>query len=72
MDGWRQRGRIRRGPTVWEVLTEEEEEEEGKERLEKEHVNKTLRELEDRQIRGGERLVGQQRKLFFPFSRDKK
>lgn len=52
---WSKRARVR------EIYTEEEKE--RKEKLEKEHVNK--RELEEeRQIRGGERLVGQQRAFF--------
>lgn len=56
---------------VWEIYTVDEKE--GKEKLEKEHVNKTLRELEEgRQIRAGKRLVGQQRELFFSFFRREK
>ncbi len=59
---WSKRARVR------EIYTEEEKE--GKEKLEKEHVNK--RELEkERQIRGGERLVGQQRELFSLFRSEK-
>lgn len=44
---------------VWEIYTKEEKERE--EKLEKDHVNETLRELEEkRQISRGKRLVGQQ------------
>lgn len=44
---------------VWEIYTEEEKEME--EKLEKDHVNKPWRELEEeRQISRGKRLVGQQ------------
>lgn len=47
------------GRRVWEIYTKEEKERE--EKLEKDHVNKTLTELEEeRQISRGKRLVGQQ------------
>ena len=42
---------------VWEIYTTEEKE--GKRKLEKEHVKRTLRELEEEsQIRGGESMWG--------------
>lgn len=51
-------GRWSKRTRVLEIYTEDGKE--GKEKLEEKHVNKTLRELEEeRQIRGGERLVGQ-------------
>lgn len=50
--------RRRKRTRILEIYTEDERE--GKGKLEEEHVSKTLRELEEeRQIRGGERLVGQ-------------
>lgn len=49
----------------------EKQEKERKEKLEKKIVNKTFRELEGKQIRGVERLVGQLSWLFFSWSKTK-